>query len=89
MNKQTKEGENCTKNKSSNCTNQNLVELRWAKIEKQSQKLTIMDKNRSHNYPKLNMQTLILNVPKEDKIDKNGQKRAILKMDRNVKKQAL
>ena len=48
-----------------------------------------MDKNRSNNYPKLNMQTLILNVPKEDKIDKTDQKwpkRAIIKMDRNVKK---
>ena len=65
------------------------MELRWAKIEKYSQKLTIMDKNRSHSYPKLNMQTLILNVPKEDKIDKTDQKwpkRAIVKMDRNVKK---
>ena len=31
MNKQTKEGENCRKNKSSNSTNQNLVELRWTK----------------------------------------------------------
>ena len=27
-----------------------------------------------YNYPKLNMQTLILNVPKEDKIDKTDQK---------------
>ena len=43
MNEQTKEGENCTKNKSSNCTNQNLVELRWAKIDKYSQKLTIIE----------------------------------------------
>ena len=75
MNKQTKEGENCTKNKSSNCTNQNLVELRWAKIEKYSQKLTIMNKSRSHNqYLKLNMQTLILNIPKEHKIDKTAKK---------------
>jgi hypothetical protein len=52
--------------KSSNCTNQNLVELRWAKIEKYSQKLTIMDKNRSHNCPKLNMQTFI-ECPKKRK----------------------
>ena len=37
------------KNKSYNCTNQNLVELGWTKIEKYSQKMAIMDKNRSHN----------------------------------------
>ena len=62
-----------------------------------SQKLTIIDKNSSHNYPKLNMQTLIQNVPKEDKIDKtditnqkcqNMAKIAIIKMDRNGQKMA-
>ena len=84
-----------------------------------------MDKNSSHNDPKVNMQTLILDIPKEDKIgktdhkwpkvaengqkgpkqpkiakkgqkrpkraknDQKGPKRAIVKMNRNVKNQAL
>ena len=33
-----------------------------------------MDKNSSHNDPKVNMQTLILNIPKEDKIGKTDHK---------------
>ena len=34
----------------------------------------IIDKNRSNNYLKLNMQTLLLTVPKGDKIDKTDKK---------------